>query len=105
MGPKSKTPISSPAAAAEGSAKKRAKGSSANVQLLYTNCESGGAVFSNVYKDYFSSTVIAEKKRGPIIYLSLRSNTGLAPQSRFGRFRFIFAISSCFRKLIILLFF
>ena len=54
MGPKS------PAAASEGSAKKRAKGSSANVQLLYTNCESGGAVFSNVYKDYFSSTVISE---------------------------------------------
>jgi hypothetical protein len=60
MGPKSKTPISSPAAAAEGSAKKRAKGSSSNVQLLYTNCDSGGAVFSNVYKDYFSSTILSE---------------------------------------------
>lgn len=62
MGPKTKTPISSPVAA-EGSAKKKAKGSSANVQLLYTNCEPGGAVFSSVHEGYFSSTVIAEIKK------------------------------------------
>ena len=56
MGPKSKTPISSPAAE---ETPKKIK-ATPNVQLLLNNCEPGGVIYSTIHKNSFAETVTTE---------------------------------------------